>query len=254
FAEPHGSFMAGLLLGSRKGIPEHLMQSFNTTGLTHIIAISGYNITLVIVVISGLFGFLSRRWKVFACSFFIIIFVIMVGASAAVVRAAIMGVISLIALFFGRQYFVIIGLFGAAFFMNLWNPKILVYDIGFQLSFLATFGIVVFADRIERYFRWMPSFFGMREAVLMTLSAQILALPVIILNFGRLSVVSPIANVFVLPLIPLAMLFGFFAVLFGRFFGFLGYLILEFIIFYNKLGRKRKKGKKGRIKDLMDYL
>ena len=75
FAEPHGSFMAGLILGSRKGIPEYLMDSFDTTGLTHIIAISGYNITLVIVVVSGIFSFLNRKMKVVASSFFIIVFV-----------------------------------------------------------------------------------------------------------------------------------------------------------------------------------
>lgn len=240
-AEPHASFMAGLILGSRKGIPEHLMTDFNTTGLTHIIAISGYNITLVIVIVSAMFGFLSRRKKVIASIIFIIVFVILVGMSAAVVRAAIMGCIGLIAIWFGRQYFVVISLFVAAFFMNLWNPKILVYDVGFQLSFLATCGLVFISPYFEKYFKWLPGFFGIREAVMMTLSAQVLALPIIILNFGRLSLISPFANVFVLPFIPLAMIFGFFAVsvsylwgFLGQIFGFIGYLILELMILFVK--------------------
>lgn len=241
YAEPHSSFMAGLILGSRKGIPAHLMEDFNTTGLTHIIAISGYNITLVIVIVSGLFSFLSRRLKVIASIVFVVVFVILVGASAAVVRAGIMGVISLMALWFGRQYYVVLGLFIAAFLMNLWNPKILVYDVGFQLSFLATCGLIFVSPLIEKYFSFLPKTLEIRESVLMTISAQILALPVIVFNFGRLSLISPLANLFVLPFLPFSMLFGFFAVVFsflwnflGNFVGFFGYLSLELIVFFVK--------------------
>lgn len=239
FSEPYASFMAGLILGSRSGIPEHLKINFNVTGLTHIIAISGYNIALVITVVSMLFGFLRRRPKVIACGIFIVVFVIAVGASASVVRAAIMGIISLIALWGGRQYFVIIALFSAAFFMNLWNPKILVYDAGFQLSFLATFGIIIFNERLKNLLKKVPEIFSLRDALVMTLSAQILALPIIIMQFGRLSIISPLANIFVIPMIPLAMALGFFAVMFGfissfigDLIGFGGYLVLKFIIFF----------------------
>lgn len=231
FAEPYGGFMAGLILGSRKGISENLMNSFNKTGLTHIVAVSGYNVALVVVVVCGLFSFFTRRVKVVLSIFFIAVFVILVGASASVVRAGVMGGISLIALWFGRQYFVFLSLMASAFLMNLWNPKILVYDVGFQLSFLATLGIVIFSPVLERFLKWVPRILGLREALQLTLSAQIIVLPIIILNFERFSIVAPIANVFVLPLIPFAMLFGFVAVFFGELFGFLGYLILKIIIF-----------------------
>lgn len=237
FAEPYASFMAGLILGSRKGISEDLMNDFNTTGLSHIVAISGYNITLLIVVVSGLFGFLTRKMKVVASVIFIFIFVVLVGASAAVVRAAVMGVIGLMALWFGRNYFVGISLFSAAFFMNLWNPKILIYDVGFQLSFLATCGLVYVSPFLEKYFIWLPEFFGIRDSMEMTISAQVLALPVILLNFGRLSLISPLANIFVLPFLPIAMIFGFFAVVLsyvwsflGLLIGFFGYFVLGLII------------------------
>ena len=237
FSEPQGSFMAGLILGSRKGIPPDLMSYFNTTGLTHIIAISGYNITLLIVIIGSLLSFLSRKTKIFVSVLVIFIFVVLVGMSAAVVRAAIMGVIGLLALWFGRIYLIDFALIAAAFSMALWNPKILVYDVGFQLSFLATCGLVYVAPLIKKWFLWLPEFVEVREAATMTVAAQIMALPVILLNFGRLSLISPLANIFVLPFIPLAMIFGFFAVVASYFsaflskvLGFFGFLILQLII------------------------
>ena len=239
FSEPYGSFMGGLLLGSRKGIPDQLMEDFNVTGLTHIIAISGYNVALVIVVISGMFGFLSRKMKVVFSGIFVVLFVMFVGAIVSVVRAGLMGILSLMALYFGRQYAVFLGLMISAFLMTLWNPKILVYDVGFQLSFLATLGIIAYSSVLEGFFKFVPKFFAIRESLMMTLSAQIVALPIIILNFGKLSVISPIANVFVLPFIPLSMIFGFFAVMFGfvseflgNVFGFFGYIFLKVIIFF----------------------
>lgn len=237
FPEPAASFLAGLVLGSRRGISAHLMEDFNITGLTHIIAISGYNITLVILIVSAFFAFLNKRLKVVVATIFIIFFVILVGAGSAVVRAAIMGIIGLTALWFERQYSVSVALFAAAFFMNIWNPQILIYDVGFQLSFLATCGLVYVSPFLEKHFLFLPKFLAIRESVLMTVSAQILALPVIIMNFGRLSLISPLANLCVLPFIPLAMIFGFLAVAFSYiwnplsvFFGFIAYLILKFMV------------------------
>ncbi len=238
FAEPYTGFMAGLILGSRRGISDELTAKFNTTGLSHIVAVSGYNITMLIVVVSGMFGFLGRRKKVIASVAMIVIFVILVGAGASVVRAAIMGVVGLLALWFGRTYFVSISLFAAAFFMNLFNPLILLNDVGFQLSFLATCGLVYVSPLIEKYFVKLPQFFGIRESMTMTISAQVLALPIILLNFERLSLVAPLANIFVLPFLPAAMLFGFFAIIFGYFSnflslisGFVAYLIMGLMIF-----------------------
>ena len=184
-----------------------------------------------------MFGFLGRRRKVLASAIMIIVFVILVGAGASVVRAAIMGGVGLLALWFGRTYFVSISLFTAAFFMNFLNPLIMLNDVGFQLSFLATCGLVYVSPLIEKYFVKLPEFFGIRESMTMTIAAQVLALPIILLNFGRLSLISPLANISVLPFVPASMLFGFFAVLFGYFsnalsliFGFVAYLIMSLMI------------------------
>lgn len=213
FPEPSASFEAGLLTGSRKGIPDYLLEAFNITGLTHIIAISGYNISLIIILISSLFKNSSRRIKVPFIIVFIILFTIFVGASAAVVRASIMGIISVMALWFGRQSQVINALLVSAFVMVFWNPVTLLYDVGFQLSFLATLGLILVGNTIMDLTKFLPEKFGIREAFAMTLSAQIFALPIILVNFGRFSLISPVANVLIVPVIPFAMFFGFISVI-----------------------------------------
>lgn len=238
FPEPASSFMAGLIVGSRKGISANLMQDFNAAGLTHILAISGYNITLIILIVGKMLGFLARGKRIIWSIVFIVLFVILVGASASVVRAALMGIISVSSLWFGRRYFVLHALFFAGFLMVLWNPQTLFFDVSFQLSFLATLGIVLFAERIEKFLQKVPEFFMIRENLKMTLCAQILTLPIVLMNFGQISLVSIFANLLVLPFIPFAMMFGFLAFLLSFIsfdlalgVGFLGYLILEFVTF-----------------------
>lgn len=237
WGEPAASFLAGLLLGSRKGIPVDLSEKFRVTGLTHLVAISGYNITLVILFAGGLLGWLGRRWRVIATIVFIVMFVLLVGASSSVIRAGIMGGVSLVALYFGRQYLCQLALLFSAFVMVFLNPLTLIYDTGFQLSFLATFGLIYFGENFKSFFGFLPERFALRESVAMTLSAQVAALPLLLFTFKAISLVSPLANVAVLPLIPLIMLGGFLAVVssvlwgfLGEFFGFLTYLIVKLFI------------------------
>lgn len=212
--EPSSSFMAGLLLGSRKGIPDELSEAFRITGLTHIIAISGYNITLIASILLSLFKPFGKKLSLFLAASGIIVFTLFVGASAAVVRACIMGLISLFALHQEQKTQITITLLLTAVIMVGWNPKILFHDVGFQLSFLATMGLIYVAPLIEPFFRWIPERWALRESILLTISAQIMALPIILLNFQALSVVSPLSNLLIAgPILPLAMLFGFFAVM-----------------------------------------
>lgn len=213
FPEPHASFEAGLLVGARKGIPEALMEKFNITGLTHIIAISGYNITIIIVFVMWVLKGLPRRTGFIVAVTAIILFTLFVGASPAVVRASIMGILGLIALQHGRQNNIHLTILWSAVLMVLWNPKILVYDIGFQLSFAAVMGLIYVAPYFEKYIKFLPQAFGIREAIVLTLSAQVMALPIIIYNFERLSLIAPISNLLVGFAIPFAMFFGFIAVL-----------------------------------------
>ena len=242
YSEPHASFMAGLLTGSRRGIPKKLMEDFNTTGLTHIIAISGYNITIVIAIITGMLFWLPLKWRFFPAVGAIITFTLFVGASAAVVRAAIMGILGLLALQAGRQSSVRLTVLWTLFFMLCWNPKYLWYDAGFQLSFLAVLGLIELAPFLDKWFTKVPKVLGIREALQMTCAAQLSAVPLIVLLFGRLSLIAPIANVLVAPFIPLAMLFGFVGTIIsfvifplGQLIAYLGWGCLEWIIIVTEL-------------------
>jgi competence protein ComEC len=237
FTEPYRGFMAGLLFGSRSGLPKYLMENFKTVGLSHVVAISGYNITLVIVCVSGFFWFLRKEWRVIISSVFVIIFVVLVGMSASAVRAAIMGIIGLFALRFGRQYYAGRGLLITVFLMSLWNPYIFFDDAGFHLSVLATLGLMYIYPVIKERLRFLPKIFGIDEVIGSSLAAQIAVAPLLILNFKQISVIGIFANLLVLPLIPITMLIGFLAVAggflcvgLGKGIGFLAYLVLKVVI------------------------
>ena len=245
YPEPHASFMAGLLTGSRKGIPKDRMEDFNKTGLTHIIAISGYNITIVITVIMSALFWLPTRLRYSASIASIILFTLFVGASAAVVRAAIMGILGLLALQAGHKTSARLSVLWTALLMISWNPKILWYDASFQLSFLAVIGLIEISPLLEPYLTRVPRTLAMRESLTMTIAAQITATPLIILLFGRLSLISPVTNLLVAPALPLAMLIGFTGTLIsfismplGLAISYCGWATLEWVLFIAKIGAR----------------
>ncbi|MDP1709979.1 MAG: ComEC/Rec2 family competence protein, partial [Candidatus Komeilibacteria bacterium] len=171
--EPHSSLLSGILIGARRGIPEYLLETFNRIGITHIIAVSGSNITIIASVLIGLFGFFGvpRRYNFWLISLGIAAFVIMTGASASVVRAGIMGVFVLLARTLGRESRATNALAFTAFVMLLINPKILVFDAGFQLSFLATMGLVYINPILQILTKRFGDWFGAKEALVTTMSA-----------------------------------------------------------------------------------
>lgn len=227
FPDPEASLLAGILLGMAKAIPASVQQSFQNTGTAHIIAISGFNIailaTIVVSIFSRLFG---KRMGALLAIAVIIFYTLLVGASASVVRAAIMGTLTVIAGQFGRRSLALTTLAVSAMVMALLNPLVL-WDVGFQLSFAATLGLVLYGQALEdaftsflgRYFspksvdRFVAPF---SEYFLLTFVAQLTTLPVIIYHFGRLSLVSFIANPAVLPAQPAVMILSGLALLFSR--------------------------------------
>ncbi|TSC74158.1 MAG: Uncharacterized protein G01um101444_372 [Parcubacteria group bacterium Gr01-1014_44] len=225
-AEPQAAFVNGILLGSRQDIPKDLKEDFATTGVAHILAISGYNITLVSLVVMWFLLFFFRRKTAFWFSVLaIILFTILTGASASVIRSALMGGLVLLANNSGRIYNPKNSLTLAAFLMVLVNPMILRYDVGFQLSFFATTGILYVAPLLSPYFKKIPNRFNFKETFLMSLSAQLMVLPLLLFYFHNFSLVALPANLIILPFIPLAMALGFFTGLGGLIWSKLGLII-----------------------------
>jgi competence protein ComEC len=206
--QPEAALGAGILLGVRSSIPPEVADAFAVAGLTHVVAISGWNIAIVAAIVATLARPLERRaggrWLApMAAGATIAAYVLLTGASPSVVRAALMAGAMMTARLGGSRAHAASALGLAAAMMLVAAPAVL-WDVGFQLSALATLGLIVFAGPIEgRLARW-PAW--LREPVALTLAAQLTTLPVVVGSFGRLSLVAPAANVVVVPLVPLVML------------------------------------------------
>lgn len=209
---PQAAFLSGLTLGERGEFSDSFKESLKRSGTTHLVALSGYNITVLATAVLAIFlNFFRRRISLILASLAIIGFVIMTGAEASVVRAGIMGLLVILAQQSGRIYNFRNATALVALVMVLANPKILVFDVGFQLSFLALIGIVylkpLFFNRIVGQEK---SFLNWRDNFQTTTSAQLAVLPILLLNFGYFSLNSILANILVLELVPLTMALGFF--------------------------------------------
>ncbi len=224
---PASGLLNAMLLNYRREITPELSLAFNKTGLTHIIAISGLNITLIATMLFELFVALGvKRKKVFWLAMLILtIYVLMIGAPASAARALIMSGIFLYALSSGRLSFAFNALMLAAVILLLINPYALIYDIGFQLSFLAVWGLMLFYEKISDWLKFFPDKFQIRSLLTMTLAAQILTLPVIIYYFGRVSLIAPVANILVVPVLSIMTLAGFALIGAGLIFGHLAFIV-----------------------------
>lgn len=224
--EPNAAFINGILLGTRQNIPDDLKDAFSETGTTHILAISGYNIMIISeAILFGLIWFFRRLIAFWISVAMIILFVILTGASASVVRAAIMGLLLSFAHGYGRIYDQKNSIILAGAIMIWINPLVLIFDIGFQLSFAAVLGLIYIYPRLNYKTRKVSNWGGIRELVLMTISAQVAVAPLLVYYFGNFSPVSLLANVLILPFVPAAMLIGFIVGLAGIFSVSLGQLV-----------------------------
>lgn len=239
--EPQASLASGILLGVKRNIPEDLLNAFKDTGLTHIIALSGYNVTVIVNILAVVTVFwLGRRRSFFLGAVLVVLFVLMSGNPSSVIRAAIFS----LTLLFGRT----IGRMGdqtnlmllAALVMVIANPFVLRYDAGFQLSFLAFAGLIYLSPWLKKAFERgkaakLPE--GLRLTMSETLGAQFAVLPLLYFKFGNLSLIAPLANILVLWCLPLAMalifatgLLGIIFMPLGKLAGFLLWPVLEYII------------------------
>ena len=208
---PQEGILEALIFGDEENIPKELKDELNLTGTRHITAVSGMNITIVgflILAFALSLGF--WRQQAFYLSLSILfIYILMVGAPASAIRAGIMAGILMTAQYFGRLSSAERAVVFAATLMLFFNPFLLRLDVGFQLSFLAILGLVYFQPLFSEFFKKIPNpkIFPIRTTLSATMSAQIFTLPLLIYNFGRMPLLSPITNVLIVPfLAPLTVL------------------------------------------------
>lgn len=205
------AFLGGILFGSKMGVSDALKSALSLTGTTHLIAVSGYKVTLVIVTVGELFSrIFSRRSAFIASIIFLVLFILMVGFEASAVRAAIMGVIALVAREAGETINIRNAVTFTALFMALVDPTILTNDLSFMISFLAVLGIIYLGPPFKKLFHYKDEgMFGWKEAGITTLGAQLATMPILMNAFGQFSLVAIPANICTLSLLPLTMFFGF---------------------------------------------
>lgn len=203
--EPQASLAAGLILGGKQGLGASLLDDFIASGLVHIVVLSGYNVMIVAEFVLRAFQFLPQRLSAGLGIFTILGFVLAAGAGAASVRAGIMAGIAVFARASGRTYDATRALLLAGFLMVLVSPYTLAFDPGFQLSFVATLGLIFGAPLVARRLAFIRSEF-FREIASSTVAAQVSVLPLLLYQNGLFSLVALPANLLVLPIVPLAML------------------------------------------------
>jgi competence protein ComEC len=238
--EPYASLLNGILFGVKSSLPVDLYQSLLNTGVVHIVALSGMNISILISLSNRLFLGFGKKISIFLSLILIILFIIMTGASPSIVRAGVMGGISLAAVLFGRQYYGLLSLVLTSILMLFYDIS-LIKNVSFQLSVLATFGIILANSKVECQTKnnLLGQFiFYVKENFRLTLYAQIFTLPLILWHFGRISLVAPFANLAIEWVIQPVMVFGFLTVFLGSIFLPLGiipsyivWMLLSYLIF-----------------------
>lgn len=213
--EPQASFGLGLLIGQRNTLPFTINQALLMVGLTHIIAVSGYNLTIILNAARKIF---EKRSKFLMMAFAIglmTFFLFLTGASASIVRAAVVSGLGLGAWYYGRTVRPMVLLLLAAAMTTYATPTYFWSDISWWLSLLAFFGILVIAPQIsERLFRGKsPS--ALTGVAVETLCAELMTIPLVMFIFGQVSLIGLLANMLVVLFIPLAMLFSAIAAIVG---------------------------------------
>jgi competence protein ComEC len=208
--EPYAGLGQGLLLGAKQAIGDDLEAAFRTSGIVHIVVLSGYNVMLVVTFVLFLLSFICKKQtRILFGIIAIVLFALLVGLSATVVRASIMAGLLLFADYLGRRYDLLRALVFAGTVMVLVNPYLLMYDIGFQLSFMATLGLILVVPLFESFATEGFSNIKGKDFLLSTIATQVAVLPLLIYHIGEVSLVAVVVNLLVLPVVPLAMLLTF---------------------------------------------
>jgi competence protein ComEC len=239
--QPSGNLLLGIVFGIAEGMPRRFSEALQTAGVLHVIAASGMNVTIIGGFLASLFGKVVRRQYALAITIVGIIFYAgLAGFAASIVRASIMGILVFSAQILGRQTLALYGLLLAGFLMLFYQPFLL-FDTGFQLSFMATLGLIVFNPLMQVALQkkgWVITLLGETD-FLTTFIAQLATLPILLGTFGSYSPASIIVNFLVLWMIPLLMIIGGVGVIVGLIVPFVGqwifYLSLPFLFYFESV-------------------
>jgi len=240
------ALLGGITLGGEENLSPEFLDNLSLSGTRHLISVSGLHMAIVVMVILSVCRYFLRVRPAFVLTFILVgFFTALTGFSVPAVRSAAMAFLASWGKNSGRIYAPYNALILLATVFALFNPKILVFDIGFQLSFLAVVGIIYLSPVLARLLRFgvEPGFLGWKQGLLATLSAQLPTAPILINQFQNFSFTSLLANILVLGLIPYVIIGGFllalFSLIFGPFAGPIAYFagpLLDLVIFVINLG------------------
>lgn len=205
FGQEQGRLLLGILIGAKQGLPQTTVDTFSRTGTSHIMAVSGFNISILLVALGYASYVLGRRASNALGVLIVVLFVLVAGPTSSVLRAAGMGMLVILATTGRRLYMPIGALLCVAAGMAFINPRVVYWDVGFQLSGAATLGILAGMPAFER---WFGARHKIAESLAVTAAAILFTVPISMWRFGTLSTVALVANAFVVPLIPFVMALG----------------------------------------------
>ncbi|MGB4769499.1 MAG: ComEC/Rec2 family competence protein [Candidatus Microsaccharimonas sp.] len=207
--EPQASLGIGSLTGQKSALPPDLADALKIAGLTHIVVASGYNLTILVRMARKLFAKVSKYMSALSASIMIAAFVAITGLSPSMTRAGLVSSMSLLSWYYGHVFRPFILLPVAAAITVAFQPSYVWGDLGWQLSFSAFAGVMILAPLLQAYFYGAKEPGIFRQILGETIAAHIVTIPIIALSFGTVSNVAIIANILVVPLVPLAMLLTF---------------------------------------------
>ncbi len=213
--EPHGSLLNGIIFGISLKTTKAFYNELKVVGLLHIVVLSGMNITILAAIVESITSSFSKRLSILITILTVILFILFVGPEAPVIRAGVMGILTLVAILFGRRNIALYGLLLSLVFIALFFPD-WIDSVSLKLSYGATLGIIFFGTTMSKNPVW--------KDFKTTLAAQVFTVPIIFFYFKQVSLIAPLSNLLVSPIIPPLMIFGFLTAILGRINYFLGLL------------------------------
>lgn len=241
--DPVSSFANSSLFGFEKLLPSDIDDDFRRTGLSHIVVVSGMHVAIIIVTFSKILYQIkiNRKQSFVLLLILLTVFAILSGLSSSIIRASIMGILVILSKNIGRYISNYLVILYSVIIMTFINPLSIFYDIGFQLSFLATIGLIYLSPIIIKYLKFIPETFALREIVSTSVSAIIMTLPISLYNFHRIPIFSLLSNIAILPFIMfdmtlyvIAIVISLISTTLAQYFGFASYILTKFLFWVIK--------------------